>query len=257
MKIVFAGTGSGKTSRKRFHSSVFIECDRHGLLVDTGDGISKTLLAQRIKTSAIDSILLSHYHADHFSGIASLITQMKLAKRMKRLKIFTHKNLIRPLKTFLNSCYLFEENLGFELSLCGFTFNREEKISSNISFVAKKNSHIFRKNILKNYPAKQFVSSSFYLNIGSNKIFYTSDVGSADDLFLFKNHQINFLISETTHVSSSQILFAAKTMGVSKLFLTHISDEDEKKIASWHKNLSKSDQKKVKICFDGLKFHST
>ena len=225
------------------------------MLIDTGDGVAKALLALNIKTNSIDSILLSHYHADHFSGLASLITQMKLEKRTKQLKVFTHTNLVKPLKTFLNTSYLFEENLGFKLILSEFKFGTRQKVSGSISFVPKRNSHILRKKILKKYPAKQFVSSSFLLNLGSSSIFYTSDVGSANDLFLFKNQQTNYLISETTHVTAGQVLSAAKTLNVTKLFLTHISDEDEKKITSWHKNLSEADKKKVKICYDGLKFN--
>ena len=225
------------------------------MLIDTGDGVTKALLSLNIKTNSIDSILLSHYHADHFSGIASLITQMKLEKRTKQLKVFTHTNLVKPLKTFLNTSYLFEENLGFKLVLSEFKFGIKQKISASISFVPKKNSHIFRKKVLQKYPAKQFVSSSFLLTVGSSSIFYTSDVGSTGDLFLFKNQQTNYLISETTHVTAGQVLSAAKTLNVTKLFLTHISDEDEKKITSWHKNLSEADKKKVKICYDGLKFN--
>lgn len=254
MKIIFVGTGSGKTSRVRFHSSIFIESNNHGLLIDTGDGISKALLKQNIKTNSIDSILLSHYHADHFSGIASLLTQMKLAKRTKQLKVITHKNLIKSLKIFLNSCYLFEENLGFKLLLNGFTFNRKEKVSGNISFTAKKNSHIFRKNILKNYPAKQFVSSSFHISADLNNIVYTSDIGSADDLLLFKKYKTDYMIAESTHVTPEQTLASAKVMNAKKIFLTHFGDEDEQKIKGWFGKLAGADKKSVKICYDGLKF---
>ena len=257
MKIIFVGTGSGKTSRKRFHSSIIVKSNDHSMLVDTGDGVAKALLTLNIKTNSIDSILLSHYHADHLSGIASLITQMKLEKRTKQLKVFTHTDLVKPLNAFLNTSYLFKENLGFKLVLSQFKFGTKQKVSGSISFVPQRNSHIFRKKILKNYPAKQFVSSSFLLNVGFAKIIYTSDVGSTNDLFLFKNHQTDYLITETTHMTAGQVLSAAKTLNVSKLFLTHIGDEDEKKITAWHKNLSEADQKKVKICYDGLKIQLT
>lgn len=222
------------------------------MLIDTGDGIAKALLTFNIRTNSIDSILLSHYHADHFSGIASLITQMKLEKRTKQLIVFTHANLVKPLKTFLNTGYLFEENLGFKMVLSGFKFGVKQKVSGSISFVPKKNSHIFRKEVLQKYPAKQFVSSSFLLNVGSTKIFYTSDVGSANNLFLFKKHRTDYLISETTHLTTGEILSAAKTLNVSKLFLTHIGDEDEKKIMDWHRNLTKPDRKLVYLSYDGL-----
>ncbi len=256
MKITFVGTGSGKTSRKRFHTSIFVKSKDSGMLIDTGDGVSKALLTLNIKTNSIDSILLSHHHADHFSGIASLITQMKLESRTGLLKVYTHKNLVKPLKNFLNNCYLFEENLGFKLVLSGFKFgvNYNYKVNDSISFVPERNSHIIHKKILEKYPSKHFVSSGFLLNFHSTQIFYTADIGSAEDLLLFKNHRIDYLISETTHVTPEQILLTAKKLNVSKLFLTHISDKDEKRIVSWYKNLSKANQKNVRVCYDGLEF---
>lgn len=252
MKIIFVGTGSGKTSRRRFHSSILIKSKRHNLLIDTGDGVSKALLELKISPNSIDSILLSHYHADHYSGIASLITQMKLARRTKQLNVYAHKNLTKSLNEFLHSSYLFQENLGFELSVNEFRFDTKQKISDLISFIPKQNSHITRKKILKKYPAEQFVSSSFLLDVGSYKIFYTSDFGTIDDLFLFKHHQIDYLISESTHLSAKRIFAVFKKLHAGELFLTHISDEDEEKITNWLRNLSKSDRKLVHICSDGL-----
>lgn len=255
MKIIFVGTGSGKTSRKRFHSSIFVKSKSHNFLIDTGDGVSKALLELKIDPLSIDSILLSHFHADHFSGIASLITQMKLSGRTSLLKIYTHKNLAVPLIDFLNINLLFKENLTFKLSIHKFGFGRKQKVSGSISFVPKQNSHIIQKLRLKKYPVEQFVSSSFLLNIGSNKILYTSDVGSEADLLLFKHHQIDYLISELTHVNTAQIFSAFKKLNAGKLFLTHIGDDDEKKMINWHRNQLKLNKKLVHICFDGLQIN--
>jgi ribonuclease Z len=87
VNIIFLGTGSGKTSLKRHHSSLLISSQKHNLLVDCGDGISSALIKQNISFCSIGAILISHMHADHYSGLASLITQMKLVGRKETLTI--------------------------------------------------------------------------------------------------------------------------------------------------------------------------
>lgn len=253
MKIIFIGTGSGKTSLKRFHSSFLIKLKGYNILIDAGDGIAKALLKQKIDLNSIDVILFTHYHADHFAGIASLITQMKLINRTKQLKIITHKNLVEPLISLINSVYMFKENLNFNLDIISFTFDEELLVDDKFKIIPKQSSHILQKDFLKHYPIELFVSSSFLFQIDNKKIFYSSDIGSKDDLFIFEYSQIEYMIIESTHISTEEIYEAYKKINPKKLFLTHIDDELEKNILKWHKKLSAKDQRKILICFDGMK----
>jgi ribonuclease Z len=252
MKLQFIGTGSGKTSLKRNHSSILITSGNHNLLIDAGDGTSKALLSQNIKYDSIDSILFTHYHADHFGGIASLITQMKLVERKNLLTIFTHNKLIEPLKNFLNYSYLFDEKLGFDFKIIGF--NEEEKIiiTNEIYFTARKNSHIKQTEILKNYNHISFISCSFYLSVANKRIIYTSDIGSAEDLYLFADKNADYFITETTHVTFEEIYKSFKTQDPGRLFLTHIEDGDEFKISQFISKLNPTDKEKISIAFDNL-----
>ena len=67
-ELKFIGTGSGKTSLNRFHSSFFIKTSNYNLLIDAGDGESKALLSQGIDFNTIDGILFTHLHPDHYTG---------------------------------------------------------------------------------------------------------------------------------------------------------------------------------------------
>ena len=124
--IVFIGTSSGKTSLKRFHSSLLIKSPLFNLLIDCGDGTSKALLSQSISLDIIDGILFSHLHPDHSAGFPSLIVQMKQLKRTKTLKVFCHKNLTETLKMFLYQSFVFTERSSFELDYC--EFEHDEKV---------------------------------------------------------------------------------------------------------------------------------
>ncbi|MCX7798515.1 MAG: MBL fold metallo-hydrolase [Melioribacter sp.] len=253
MKIIFIGTGSGRTSVKRFHSSFLIKYKNYNLLVDAGDGISKALLMQKINYNILDAVLFSHYHADHFTGIGALITQMKLSKRRKTLKLFTHKNLTETLIKLINSVYMFKENLDFNLEIIGFSFDKVVRINQNINFIARQNSHIVQKENLKHYSQKLFVSSSFYFKIGQKKIFYSSDIGNKSDLYLFEDKPIDIMIVESMHVLFSDIYDAFLKIKPSKLLFTHIDELSEKELIKWHSKLKQAEKSKIVICYDGMK----
>ncbi len=236
MELKFIGTGSGVTSLKRDHSSFLIDTNKSKVLIDCGDGISKALLKQKESFDSIDAIILTHYHPDHFSGISSLITQMKLQERKKRLTVFTHQNLIAPLKIFLHSCYLFEQSLEFELNFIGYNFEDEFEIDENLSFFAKQNSHIRNKHNVKSIPDSQFVSASLLFNSGKEKIIYTSDISVKEDLFLFDIRKPKTYITETTHIDKDWIHGIISYYHPAQIYLTHISDSDEQNIAKYLRN---------------------
>ena len=251
MKFQFIGTGSGKTSLKRNHSSLLFHTNKSKILIDCGDGISKALMKNDIEFNQIEAIIFTHYHADHFSGISSLITQMKLHERKSELKIFTHRNLIEPLKQFLNSTYLFEEVLGFDLQFIGYEFEIDYKIDDDFSFTAKRNSHITNKYKVTIIPENRFISASLLFKVGNEKMIYTSDIASREDLFLFENVKPRIFISETTHIDLDWIQGVITFYHPDQIYLTHISDEDEPKIVKYLQNQAFPQSISVLMAEDG------
>ena len=251
MKLMFIGTGSGITSLKRNHSSILLQHNSHNLLIDCGDGTAKALKQRSISFNSIDSILFSHYHADHFAGIAALVTQMKLSKREKRLAIFTHRNLVEPLENFLKYSYLFKETFEFTFDIIPFTFENELTITDGLYLQAKQNSHITNKHEINSYDAAKFVSSSFYLRTENNHIVYTADIGGKNDLFLFDEVSPQIFITETSHINLSWLLEIFTKIQPAKVILTHISDEDEFKIFKWLENIPAEIKPKFSMAEDG------
>ena len=236
MKLIFIGTGSGKTSLTRFHSSLLFQTDEGNVLIDAGDGIPRALKTRDINYNSIDAIIFSHYHADHFGGIASLITQMYLINRKNPLRIFTNPKQINPLVSYLHSTYLFEDKLGFTIDYVEYDFEKTNTVFKNFSFETKKNNHVKLQQDGVNREKVNFISSSFLFNCHGKKIFYTSDIGSNEDLYLFKNHKIDYFISEATHISGEEIYRSFLESGAEKLYLTHI-DEDIKELGLWYEKL--------------------
>lgn len=249
MQLNFIGTGSGRTSLKRFHSSLLFKTNEKNILIDVGDSVSRALLNQDIHFNSITDIIISHYHSDHLAGLPSLLTQMIIKERMEPLKIYTHSELVKSIIAFLEISNIFTKKLNFHFEIIPFNFDKEFKVSDNFKFTSKQNTHITNKHGIDNNDLR-FISSSFLFTVGKKKIVYTSDVGSSKDLYLLNDIQADLFITETTHLSFNDLENAAIILNSAKIYLTHIDDETELK--NWHNNLSEKKRKKFLLAFDGM-----
>lgn len=251
MKIKFLGTGSGKTSLKRHHSSFIISSDNHNLLVDCGDGISSAILKQNIDFKSIDSILISHLHADHFSGLASLITQMKLAKRIEPLSIYIHSSNIDFIENYLLHSYLFREGMRFELNIIPFEVDNEVRVTENLVFNSKSNSHLDKYLKFNKKNDLSFISLSFLVKDQQSSLIYSGDVGSEKDLSLFGD-KVDWLVTEISHIKLEDVLGLLNRNLYKKIILTHIADESEKLVDQFLNSLDKEQKSRIVAACDGL-----
>ncbi|MCO6474333.1 MAG: MBL fold metallo-hydrolase [Melioribacteraceae bacterium] len=249
MKIKFIGTSSGKTSLRRFHSSILISSSGKNILIDAGDSVARALLNCSVNILSIDSIFITHLHSDHIAGLPSLITQMKLSGREEELRIFTVPNSTNHIKNILNTCYLFEEGLNFSIIYSEFKLSDWNHLNDEIEFYPIQNSHISNK--LNVSYDQQFISVSLVFSVETKVILYSSDIGGKNDLNLFTGFNSDIMILECTHVTTDEISSYIKLSGCKNIILTHIPDETEEKL---EKFVNKFDVKDVKLSLakDGL-----
>jgi ribonuclease Z len=253
-ELIFIGTSSGKTSLNRFHSSFLISTLNYNMLIDAGDGISKSLLTQQISYDVIDGILFSHLHPDHYTGLAALIVQMKMIDRKKKLDVFINFELADVIRNFLMQSYLFSEKIGFEIEYQPLTENEKYKINDDISFIPRQNSHLSSVSKLENYKSQSFSSSSFLFSVDDKNIHHTSDVGEKKDLQLFRDNTIDYLISEVTHIKPEDIITSFKKSDLpAQIILTHINDDDLISLQKFVIELPEFLKEKIIIASDGLK----
>jgi ribonuclease BN (tRNA processing enzyme) len=87
-EVVFLGTSDAFGAGGRCQSA-FVMRDAHGcLLIDCGVTTNTSLAAQGIRRDEIDSIVISHFHGDHFGGIPLLLlAALYEDKRERQLEI--------------------------------------------------------------------------------------------------------------------------------------------------------------------------
>lgn len=246
--IKFIGTGSGVTSLKRFHSSFLISIPTYNLLVDAGDGISKALLTQKISFNDIDGVLLTHLHPDHFSGFASLIVQMKLINRTIKLDVFVDKTLKQTVEEFLYRSYVFYRKLDFKINYKTYDNDKKINVAKDLSFIARQNSHLDKYVKFARKKKISFSCSSVLFKIKDKNLVYSGDVGHKNDLKLFNKYDCDLMISEVTHVGLNELISICDELKLHRLYLTHISEEDE----SEFKKLTANQRKYIIPANDGM-----
>ncbi len=66
----------------------------------------------------------------------------------------------------------------------------------------------------------------FSFKADGKNIYYSGDVGSVDDLLLFKDSKIHLLITEAAHISFDDIINVSETFKPGKIILTHLNEKD-------------------------------
>jgi ribonuclease BN (tRNA processing enzyme) len=100
MKLQLIGTGS-ITAPQTSASSLI---DDH-ILIDCGTGVIKELMKQKINIFDIDTILITHLHADHFFDLPYIILLRSFNQITNNLKIYGPKNLKKKVNALFEIGY--------------------------------------------------------------------------------------------------------------------------------------------------------
>ncbi len=88
MKLTVIGCGDAFGSGGRFHSAYLLETSKGRLLWDCGANSPLALKRAGVTVSAIDAVVISHCHGDHFGGLPFLfLDKMFMERGSKPLEI--------------------------------------------------------------------------------------------------------------------------------------------------------------------------
>ncbi len=97
MKMTFIGSGSAFTI-DNYHSNILIENECRKLLIDCGSDARFSLAEIGYSYDDVDSVYISHVHADHVGGLEWLGFCRKFnSDRASKPELIAHKNILKNL----------------------------------------------------------------------------------------------------------------------------------------------------------------
>lgn len=87
MKVIPLGTSSGKPTLSRNVSAMAVVREGEWLLFDCGEGTQTQIARAGLSPSRLSAIFITHFHGDHFNGLAGLLSTMGMDRRERPIAI--------------------------------------------------------------------------------------------------------------------------------------------------------------------------
>lgn len=92
-KLTILGTSAAKPTIDRNVSAHAVSIGGETILFDCGEGVTRSILRNKININSIHNIFISHLHIDHVGGLVNLLHNMTLHDRKDDLNIHGPKGL--------------------------------------------------------------------------------------------------------------------------------------------------------------------
>ncbi|MCS4541985.1 MAG: ribonuclease Z, partial [Euryarchaeota archaeon] len=215
-------TAGAIASPNRSLPAIALRIDDQIVLLDCGDGALHQIVKADLDFLNINNLFLSHLHADHFSGLLSLIHAMALKNREAKLEIYGPEGTKGKLDSLLE--LIFVGKLGFEISVLDIGVEKFKLVKDKFQVLTAFMDHgaptlgfrIETKKSVITYSGDTQPCNGI-INLAKNADILIHDSSFGDEL-------IDKAV-KTQHSTAGQAGEVAKKAGVSKLFLTHIYPE--------------------------------
>jgi ribonuclease Z len=86
--VIILGTGSPQPGSDRLPAANAVIAGDEFIIVDAGEGASRTMSALRLPTQRISTVLLTHLHSDHIGGLGQVLNESWNAGRPHELTVY-------------------------------------------------------------------------------------------------------------------------------------------------------------------------
>ncbi|HYB07231.1 MAG TPA: ribonuclease Z [Nitrososphaerales archaeon] len=98
LAVTFLGTSAAVPTPDRGLPAIALKREGEVILMDCGEGVQRRVLAESIGLGGDMTILITHLHGDHVTGLLGLLQTMSLAQRRKPLNVVGPVKLLKWLE---------------------------------------------------------------------------------------------------------------------------------------------------------------
>ncbi|MFP6639208.1 MAG: MBL fold metallo-hydrolase [Myxococcota bacterium] len=219
-EVIFVGTSDAFGAGGRRQSATLVRGERGTLLLDCGTTTNTGLSELALQRDEIDSILVSHFHGDHFGGIPLfLLACLYEDHRSRPIEVAGPPGIEARVRKLADA-------MGHSLTDREWSFPvRFREIPPGVEHeIGPAKVHAFEtRHQLEAHP------HGYRVNLGSRTVVYTGDTGWFDELPRLCAGA-DLLISECTlfdrvldfHLSLTEIYEHRTEFDVGSLILTHL-----------------------------------
>ncbi len=221
VSVKVLGSGNAFNQGNRLNASYLVESEGQKILIDCGFTTPLALQQNNIPSNEIDAVLITHYHGDHFAGLAAFLLALRYTSpQKKQLLIIGAEDVKRKVYELIKVLYPGSEKI-FKLL--------------DIKFQTITESFYIGETLVNAIPMLHSVESlpfGFILNCNSVKIGFSGDtcwhkgveelITKADSVFLECNLAVKVGKGHISveELEESELIQSRKD----HIYLTHLSD---------------------------------
>jgi len=222
VKVRFLGSGDAFGSGGRFQTCIHLEAGASQILLDCG---ASSLIAMRrfgVDPQAIDAVILSHLHGDHFGGVPFLFMEWRWCHpRTRPFLVCGPPTVERRVQTLFAALY--EQSAAEGTS---FPVKYEELRPGRAHTIGK-----VRVLPIQVPHAPELLCLGFRVEVAGKTLLFSGDTTWCDALMRHARGADLFLCdcsnyeTRTFHLSYPEIAAHASELGCKRLVLTHLGQE--------------------------------
>jgi ribonuclease BN (tRNA processing enzyme) len=223
MQLRFVGCGDALGSGGRFNTCFHVTGERVNFLIDCGASSLPALKRLGIARDAIDLILITHFHGDHFGGLPFLLLDAQFTRRSRPLVIAGPDGIETKLANLMEA--LFEHSS-----------KTKQRFDLSVVALEPEQSRTFGEVKVASYPVVHGESGgpflAYRIEAEGRVITYSADTEWTDtlvpagrdaDLFIAEAYYYDKIVKN--HLSLKTLEAHLPAIGAKRLVLTHMSDD--------------------------------
>lgn len=158
LRFVTLGTSAAVPTLRRGVSAHLLQFEGENILFDCGEGTQLALMKQHLGMHNISQIYISHWHADHFTGLIGLLQTMGLEGRIAPLTIRGPVGTRETMANLMNSGYgKTDYHINVEELKPQQVLKFQNEHGSRYQIQTYKTRHVIDSlgYVFKEYPSKQ------------------------------------------------------------------------------------------------------